>query len=123
MTSIPIYSVAEKPCLISAISSAAEADPGARNNVVGVGDGGDEEPRAAWPVGTRPSWRADRCSSSHVVRTPSATMSRRVVAIPSPSNGFERRPRDLEQLSLALRSIGNITADVTEPEARLLNDV
>ncbi len=39
------------------------------------------------------------------------------------SRRFERRPIDLGQLSLALRSIGSITADFKESGARLLNDV
>ena len=45
----------------------------AREGELGAGEGGDDVPRAAWPVVSSPSWRAERRSSSQVVSRPPST--------------------------------------------------
>src|SRR6516162_3413220 len=55
---------------MSPMSSPAVTGPGASQRLVGEGLGGDDVPRAAWPVVLRPSWRDEARSKSHVVSTP-----------------------------------------------------
>ena len=61
--------------------------------VAGACAGAPPTPRAAWPVGSIPSCRAEALSAIHWLRMPSATSSRRDTPTPSPSNGRERSPR------------------------------
>src|SRR6516225_1312056 len=93
---------------MSATSSLELTVPGSIQTLVAAGPGGEAVPRAAWPVVWRPSWRAERRSRSQVVNTPLSTSARRWLAIPSPSNGFERSPRERCGSSTIVIASGNI---------------
>src|SRR5258708_6450584 len=81
---------------------------GSSQRVVGAGAGGEEVARAAWAVVVSPNCRAERRSSSQVVRTPFSMRARRRLATPSPSKGLERRPRRLCGSSMILIPSGKM---------------
>ena len=85
---------------MSRINACGLRRPAAKVTLVGCGEGGPEVPRLAWPVLTRPSWRAECSSSSQLTRRPSVTSGVRRVARPSASKGLEARPRRMVPSSM-----------------------
>ncbi len=78
---------------MSLISWCGVTVPDFMNRLVTAGDGGEDTPRAARPVVGSLSCRAERRSSTQFFNTPPSTRLIGGLAMPSPSNGFDRRPR------------------------------
>src|SRR5258708_38140414 len=95
---------------MSAMSGWGEGPPPSSQRLLGEGEGGEDVPRDAWPVLLRPSWRAERRSRNQLVSTPSATMARRGLATPSPSEGLGRRPRRRGGSSVTVEPLGEVAS-------------